>query len=248
MSKLNSTSATLVADRIALHPIPFGLTSEYGVLYGWNMRERLHPQEPETVAFFKKKIKSGDCVADIGANIGYYALFFSSLVGPNGKVVSFEPSPTAYHYLVRATKKYPNIRTENMGVFSRNDTLTLYAARRGDPMGSFTYKRGSITNQIPVIPLRDYSQHFDLAKIDVEGAELDVLRGLEKPIPAVLEVAKGIIKEQHGGIDKFFEQIEVLGYRIYFIIDNGDIIPYSKENLPRLKDNIYIEPTFQSPA
>jgi FkbM family methyltransferase len=233
---------TRVADHITHVPIPFGLSSNVGTLYGWNMHEKLHAPEPETVAFFKRNLKEGNVIADIGANIGYFSLLFSKLVGNTGQVVSFEPSPKAHERLVRATQNIKNITTVNKGVFSTNDTLTLYAARPGDPMGSFMYKRGKPTASIPVLPLRDYPTSFTFAKIDVEGAELEVLRGMKAPIPAVIEVARGIIAEHHNGVEAFFAQIEAMGYSIHLIIEGGETVPYSKETLPQLRDNVFLKP------
>ena len=241
-SGLRSTPLATFANYISHYPIPFGLTSAHGTLYGWNIHERLHHHEPETVTFFEKNIKPGDSVADIGANIGYFALLFSDLVGENGKVVSFEPSPEAYKNLHRAAQGRKNITVENKGVFSKNDTLTLHSRRGGDPMGSLMYERGARSTKVPVIMLRDYGATFNWAKIDVEGAELEVLRGMASPVRAVLEVAKGIIEDYGGGVEKFFYEIENLGYTIYFIVENGETIRYDHTNIKTLKDNIYIEP------
>ncbi len=231
-----------LADGVAHTTIPFGLTGPYGTLYGWNMHEKLHPPEQETIAFFTKRLRPGETIADIGANIGYYTLLFSILVGESGRVVSFEPSPHAFNLLTKATRAKKNVVRVNKGVFSREDSLTLYNARPGDPMGSFMYERGAPVGKIDVIPLSSYPLDFDWAKIDVEGAELEVLRGMKRPIKAVLEVARKILVDRGSSVERFFADIEALGYRVHLIIADGETVPYTKETLHRLRDNIYIEP------
>ena len=239
---LRNTRLASVADFISHYPIPVGLSSPHGTLYGWNIHEYLHGHELETIAFFKKHLQPGDVIADIGTNIGYFTMLFSTLVGENGRVISFEPSSGAYKNLCKAVRGKKNVTTVNKGVFSRTDTLKLSTKRSGDPMGSVMYKRGDQEVEVPVVALRDYDIPFTWAKIDVEGAELEVLRGMKAPIPAVLEVAKGIIEEHGEGLPKFFADIESLGYRIYHIMQDGDIIPYTRDNLHVLQSNIYIEP------
>lgn len=240
---LRNTKLVLFADFISHYPMPFGLSSPYGRLYGWNLHEKLHSHEDETVSFFKKHLKEGDVIADIGTNIGYFTTLFSYLVGENGRVISFEPSPTAYANLLKAVKQKKNVITVNKGIFSKSTTLKLYSKINGDPMGSVMYERGDLCIEVPVIALRDYDAPFTWAKIDVEGAELEVLRGMKMPLRTVLEVAKGIIEEHGEGVPKFFSDIESLGYSIYYIVENGEHIAYQKENLYLLKNNIYIEPS-----
>lgn len=237
-SGLGKTWLTRLVDSIANIPVPIGLSYPHGILYGWTLHEKLHNPEPETIAFFKKKIRAGDRIADIGANIGYYTLFFSDLVGEQGKVVAFEPSPGAFARLSRAARAKKNITLENRGVYSRVDTLRLYSQRKGDPLGSMMYRRGAYFDQVAVFPLREYPEQFTMAKIDVEGAEIEVLRGMKTRIPATLEVA-GIFP---GGIKKYFSEIEALGYSIYFIVEGGETVPY-RDDISALLTNIYIEPT-----
>jgi FkbM family methyltransferase len=52
-----------------------------------------HEFEPETVKIFQKHVKPGYIVFDIGANIGYFTMLASKLIGNSGKVVAFEPVP-----------------------------------------------------------------------------------------------------------------------------------------------------------
>ncbi|MFA6095228.1 MAG: FkbM family methyltransferase [Candidatus Paceibacterota bacterium] len=232
-----------IVDRLTHIPLPIGLSYQYGTLYGWTIYNKLHNPELETVEFFKKHLKPGDRIADVGANIGYYTLLFSNLVGERGKVTAFEPSPIAFARLTKATRGIKNIDLVNRGIYSHRETLKLYSLSKGDPMGSVVYERGPNYTEIDVIPLSEYpTDAFNWAKIDVEGAEIEVLRGMRTPMKAMLEVATGIQEEYGGGVNKFFSDIEGMGYRIFFIRDGGEIVLYTGSNLDMLKSNIYIEP------
>lgn len=241
-SGLQKTTVTRLINYVTRYPLPVGLSYEYGTLYGWNIHENLHERELETKNFFKLHLKEGDRIADIGANIGYYTLQFSALVGESGKVVAFEPSPRAFALLNKGARGKQNVLLVQKGIYSQNTTLTLYGRRKGDDMASVVYKAGNISNQVSLMPLRDHPEDFTWAKIDVEGAEIDVLRGMSKPIQAVVEVAKGIQERHGGGTKKFLSDVEKLGYEIYFIVKGGDIVRYDGSNLEPLVSNIYIKP------
>ena len=229
-----------IKSAITNYPMPFGLKSSYGVVYGWTLHEQRYMPEQETIDFFTKHLTKEDTVADIGANIGLYTLLFAHHAK---NVVSFEPSPAAFKRLRKATKKLPNIELHNVGIFSKEDRLKLYYARPGDPMGSMMYARSDTFVEVPVYPLAHFGTNFTWAKIDVEGAEIEVLKGMGKRIPAVLEVARGILETYQGGIQKFFSEIELLGYSIHFITAGGNTIPYMHGDMSPLVNNIYIKPT-----
>lgn len=229
---------TKIKSSITNHPMPFGLRSPYGTVWGWTLHEQRYFPEQETIEFFKKHLTKDDVVADIGANIGLYTLFFSEHVK---KICSFEPSPDAYKKLLRAVKGRSNVHTYNVGIFSKRDTLRLYHARPGDPMGSVMYQRSTVFTEVPVQPLTDINETFTWAKIDVEGAELEVLKGM-RPTKAVLEVARSILTEHQGGVEHFLSTIESMGYKVFFITHGGNTVSWNGKNLESLVNNIYIEP------
>ena len=66
----------------------------------------------QKIALFKNIIKPGMRVLDLGANIGFYTVLFSKLVGENGKVFSFEPDVKNYEYLEENTKTLYNVIIE----------------------------------------------------------------------------------------------------------------------------------------
>jgi len=76
------------------------------------VRHGIH--EKNETNLVKSKIKEGEIVVDIGANIGYYTLIFAKLVGTSGKVFAFEPEPHNFHLLQKNLKanSYQNVTIE----------------------------------------------------------------------------------------------------------------------------------------
>lgn len=140
--------------------------------------------EQEQTALFQKYIRPGQQVLDIGAAAGYYTLLAARLVGPRGRVIAFEPNPTNLRYL-RAhieRNRLPFVAVHPLALADHNGT-----ARFGGGTGTGTdrlHDRGAI--EVAVRRLDDLAETEPLApqhlKIDVEGAELAVLRGGEKLI------------------------------------------------------------------
>jgi FkbM family methyltransferase len=134
-------------------------------------------------SLFVKTVQPGSVVFDIGAHVGYYTLLAAELVGKSGQVYAFEPLPRNLNYLRRHIQLN---HCQNVQVLP-----VAVGAQRGE--GSFQEGADSSTGHlsngatglpIPVIALDDLvaeqkAPHPDYMKIDVEGAELQVLLGAE---------------------------------------------------------------------
>lgn len=167
---------------LTYRPLPVKLPFKQGWLAGSTLHDWRYPPEPETVAFFEKHLTKDDIVADIGANIGYYTVLFSKLAK---HVVALEPSPSVFKTL-QSNATLPNVTLINKGAYSYRTNLSLWG---GDKSGhaSLIHQNGNAT-LVPLIPLVSLHHHFTWAKIDVEGAEMEVLRGME-PCNVVCEEA-----------------------------------------------------------
>jgi len=138
--------------------------------------------------FLDLKPSLGDVVLDVGAHVGSYALRYSRIVGNKGRVVAFEPEPDNRRILnwnIRLNKA-DNVspRSEALGNFRGKGRLKLSAFAG---VHSFVRTSAEIhqTGEIlvPVMKLDDLDMaRVDLMKIDVEGYELEVLRGGEETI------------------------------------------------------------------
>jgi FkbM family methyltransferase len=143
--------------------------------------------EPNNTAAFGEILRPGDLFVDVGANIGYYSLLASRLVGDEGAVVSIEASPAIFEQLGEnvARNHARNVRMVNVAVSDRPGELTLYGGSKWNRGSSSTLPGALRTVEAVVLaaPLDDVltddeRSRVRLIKIDIEGAELPVLRRL----------------------------------------------------------------------
>lgn len=140
--------------------------------------------EPEQTQLFRDRIAAGAIVFDVGAHVGYYTVLSAVLAGPNGRVFAFEPNPVNHGFLQRhvALNRLHNVTIENAAVSDRNGTAA-FAFGTGSGTGHLDAD-GALS--VRTLRLDDFVREKDVRpgfiKIDVEGAELDVLHGAAETI------------------------------------------------------------------
>jgi FkbM family methyltransferase len=142
----------------------------------------------------------GDVVIDVGANIGHMSLMAAREVGPTGRVIAIEPGSRAFTLLQRnAALNFPDRITSVRAACDESDgTATLYVSKYSAEHNSLRPEPviGGIGEEIvPTRSLQSLCRELDIIpdviKIDVEGAEWRVLKGLlggEGPFPRSLLV------------------------------------------------------------
>src|SRR6267142_3970731 len=141
--------------------------------------------EPLESCLVKEYLKPGMTFVDVGANVGYYTLLAASLVGSEGLVIAFEPSPYAYGRLTEtiAKNRMPNVRTIRAGLGDRTCELQLFISTKpGNHTPTMVPDAGGAPLSVPVFTLDEYLKEneidrVDLMKIDVEGFEPNVIKG-----------------------------------------------------------------------
>ena len=141
------------------------------------------------------KPKFGDVVLDVGAYIGYpYTLKSAKLVGSQGKVISIEPDPRNFRILAMNVKsnKLNNVILLNVAI-SNEDGESLFYVRRSPMVSKMQTCQRPPPDTLETIRVKTRSidsilEEYDIPKvdwikIDVEGAEVLVLRGLEDYSP-----------------------------------------------------------------
>lgn len=133
--------------------------------------------ETEQIEFFQNSIKSGDIIFDIGANEGDYSLTSAKRIGNLGKVFAFEPDPSR----VKILEKNVELNSFNQ--------IEIIPMAISDKTGNVFFDNGFCSeetgkNVIKTMSLDDFIENNNILpnriKIDVEGFELNVIKGMEK--------------------------------------------------------------------
>jgi FkbM family methyltransferase len=138
--------------------------------------------------FLEQFLRPGMTVLDIGAHHGFYTLLASLRVGPEGRVIAFEPSPRERTRLGRHLRfnKCKNVQVEPMALGNVSGKSDFFVVEGySDYCNSLrppAIEEQTRTIRVDVTSLDEYLSRsriveVDFIKLDVEGAELDVLRG-----------------------------------------------------------------------
>ncbi len=146
--------------------------------------------ETAETQFVMDKIKPGMRVLDIGANVGYYTALFSKLTGPTGEVIAFEPEPGNYEYLKQTIQLngFAQAKPVNAAVAQEPGTTFLYLSDSNQGDHRIYNADASVETakvSVPVVSidtLVDSSKPVDFIKMDVQGAEGQVLSGMRETI------------------------------------------------------------------
>jgi len=196
------------------------------------LRLLLSTYEQEQTGLFIEMVRAGDIIYDVGAHAGYYTLLASRLTGPGGSVHSFEPDEKNKIYLRKhvVANDASNVTIVTKAVSEENGEAH-FELGSGSGTGSLS-ESGTLT--VETVSLDSYSAELgirpDLMKIDVEGAELMVLRGamriLESARPTIILSTHG--EQVHGECCRLLAK---LGYRLEAI--SGESVEQSRELICR---------------
>jgi FkbM family methyltransferase len=147
----------------------------------------------------RKQIKQSEVIIDIGANVGYFALYANSF-NPDVRVYAFEPFPKNSDQLKRNLSlnlKY-SIVLEAAAVAGKTGEATLFYTP-GDDSGCSLNRQHEHSYPVPVVGINDLFTvcgvtKCDLLKMDCEGSEMEILSAI---LPAQLAKIKSVIMEYH---------------------------------------------------
>jgi FkbM family methyltransferase len=152
--------------------------------YHWQIRTgRFQSPEPE-YKNLGSYCREGDWVIDIGANVGHYSHRLSSLVGPSGRVFAFEPIPETFALLASNVERFPyrNVTLLNLAT-SDQAGVTHMTVPLESGLNNLYLSRIDDHGKLPVFGYRiddfRFPRKINLVKIDVEGHELAVLKGMK---------------------------------------------------------------------
>ena len=188
--------------------------------------------EPESTSVIKNLVKPGDVVLDIGANIGYYTVIMSKIVGKTGKVLAFEPTKHFFDVL-QSTVEINNLTNVQLYDFGISDNNSESEISIGEHSATIHWLKDSERNggipisveQIILKRLDDIISSMnidklDFIKIDVDGHEPAFLDGawetLNKYKPTILmEIDHQHYRKAGYLAWDFYNNLREKGYHIY---------------------------------
>lgn len=151
------------------------------------MRPQDHGEEEQ---LFARYLREGDCVVDVGANIGSVTLTAASRIGPQGSVYAFEPHPRIFGYLKEniAMNGFRNVHAFNLAVGRCEENVPISDSRTDDQNAIIQHGPGIPVPMRPLDAMRIGEPVIHLLKIDTEGYEKFVLLGASKLLQKTLAV------------------------------------------------------------
>lgn len=205
---------------------------------------RLGRMGREEHAALSRIVRPGMTVLDVGGNLGLYTLLISRLVGPTGRVVTFEPDPDLHALLQYncTLNACTNVEAHNLALGRQRDRLVLrrMILNSGDNTlgagGSGLFRREIATD---VVALDEFLPDLrpDLIKIDVQGWELEVLRGMERTLTACPRASIYLEYWPEGFRRAGYQCVDLIRFlrdRSYDIHLTGDDTPLDDEGLAAL--------------
>lgn len=193
--------------------------------------------ELEETGFILGALSSGSVFVDIGANIGWYSLKASKIVGEKGHVIAFEPRLSTFLYFKKSIElnEFKNIEVHNIALSNIAGEGTLeWDIGINNPGSSRLVKQSSqsfSSQHVTVSTLDqilDPDREIDFIKIDVEGAEPLVFHGaastLKRTKPMILsEISPAYLRNVSNiSVWDYLSQMGQHGYSCY-LLENGEI-------------------------
>ncbi|MCF3177249.1 FkbM family methyltransferase [Streptomyces sioyaensis] len=200
--------------------------------------------EPHMTRWLQRRLRPGDTYIDVGANVGYYSLLASRLVGEAGRVVAIEASPTLHRRIVQHAElnHCDNIRVVHAAVSDERKTVSfiLASSHNMGAAGIVPYDgRAELRLDVEARPLPDVLAQEELAaarviKIDVEGAEGGVIRGLAPVLDRLrpdaeltVEVTPERMERLGDSAEELLETMRAHGFHVYRLANS-----YAPESYP----------------
>jgi len=189
--------------------------------------------EPHIMQIIRDVVRPGWTAVDVGANIGYSTLLLARCVGPAGRVLAFEPLAENFRMLQENIRlnDHRNVTAENLALMERTGRIELRTATPGAmtwaASATIDAAKAVETQDVEAVTLDEYAirngiAKIDFLKMDVEGAEADVLAGMgsildrQKPLLLIEIHQSDLFGENHPALCKLREhnyQISDLGTR-----------------------------------
>lgn len=195
--------------------------------------------EPRTTEAIVDRLRPGMVAIDVGANLGYFTLLMTSLVGPRGHVLAFEPNPPAAERLFRSlwanglSDRVALYRTALSDQAGQEVLLAVPDFHPGGAAVAAVVPEGMSSVSLQTLRLDEVPRALeaDLVKIDAEGMEQLIWRGMSAMIAGsrlryiILEFVKDHYEDPVGLLDEAI----AAGFKLYLIDDTRGVVRTTRD-------------------
>ncbi len=212
--------------------------------------------EPHMTNLVQRLLSPGMTFVDVGANFGWFTLVAAAKVGPRGKVIAVEANPETYDLLatnVEINGVADYVATWKRAAWHERAVLDFHVMKKHKGSASLrpevedsarAFNDETETIRVEALCLDDMidaDTPVHLVKIDAEGAEPNVLRGMRKTIERNKELCITVefaaCWYPDGGAKRFLDEIEEFGFKIRKIGPNSQLLVQSHDELMRITHN-----------
>lgn len=190
--------------------------------------------EPDVSNILRTRLRKGMTVLDVGGNVGLISRICSTAVGSTGKVVAFEPDPYTRGFLEYNTRNCGNVTVSPIALSDENTKAQFHIHPGSGTSNSLVEISGAKdVFDVDCMTMDSYLEENpelkpEFIKIDVEGAELRVLKGMERTISAsgglflIMEFCPENLA--NGGVSSadLYSKITDMGFAVEVIDKNGN--------------------------
>lgn len=189
--------------------------------------------EPNVSRYVADRLRPGDVFVDVGANIGWYTLLASTIVGPSGRVVALEASPSIHGLLLDNLRRnrVENVEAINVAVADRSGSARVFLSPVTNigktsivatPEGR--YECDVPARSLDALLAPELFERVRLVKIDVECAEWLVIRGMREglrharaDLEIVVELSPRTLRAQGTSAEEVLAVFEAARFHAYRI-------------------------------
>jgi|AntAceMinimDraft_9_1070365.scaffolds.fasta_scaffold00699_11 FkbM family methyltransferase len=217
--------------------------------------------EPNLTNYVKSNLHAGATFIDVGANVGYFSLLASGIVEDSGRVVSIEAHPHVFEALKNNLNlnHCKNVRAINVAAADRRCMLNIFTAASGQLCHSTIFETEGYHSDFAIqgMPLSDILSDEEKAtatmlKIDVEGAEWTVLKGMypileccRDELEIFMEISPERLAQQGKKADDILETMKEFRFNCYTLENHYSpdayLPPYKLSRPLRLEGNINVQ-------
>lgn len=196
---------------------------------------------PES-AVVRDLLNPGDTFVDVGANVGWYTLLAAKIVGAQGRVIAFEPEPRSFGYLKEnvALNGLSNVTLVPKALLDKDGTITFFVhqSNKGAHSVAKSADRPSAI-EVEAVTFDGYAKTLGgpihLIKIDTEGAECHILKGMMQTLKAhaetklLIEFIPRHLRAADCDPDELLSTLWDAGFRTDFV-EGASLLPIDRAN------------------